>query len=173
MYVSPFWCYIKLQIGLMGWWIYHFSSSLFPSSSLRPSLLERQASRSLWWTGPPWIMRTWWVLTCLRCLHGISLSVYCAGFVGNGLVLQGQEMLDPCSYYFLRVVFGEMGAGTLTDFYSCGLCCSHCTSGPGITLPGTQGSKMKEKKIDGLHLILALFLYMNIQHAIVRLSVFV
>lgn len=46
---------------------YTVATQPFSSSSLRPSLLERQASHLLWWTGQRWIMRTWWVLTCLWC----------------------------------------------------------------------------------------------------------
>lgn len=36
-------------------------SFFFLLSRLRPSLLERQASRLLWWTDPHWTTRTWWV----------------------------------------------------------------------------------------------------------------
>lgn len=148
-----------------------FIISLFPSSSPRPSLLERQASRSLWWTGPLWIMRTWWVLTCLHCLHGKSLSVYCGLLMGDGGFCGDMGMLDPCSHYFFRAVFWEAGAGTLTIFYSCAVCCSHCTSGPGITLPGTRGSK-NENEMDCISywLFFPLDVYTACHHLSVCLS---
>lgn len=140
--VNPLRYCIKLQIGKMGRWIYPFSSSLVSSFSLRPSLLERQASRSLWWTGPPWIMRTWWVPTCLQCLHGKSLSVHCGVLVAERMVLQGHEMLDPCSYYFLGRWLERRVLGLWQTFIA--------------VLFVLQGSRCQEHgvpkwKLDGLH----------------------
>lgn len=132
----------------MSRWIYHFSSSLFPSSSLRPSLLERQASRSLWWTGLPWIMRTWWVLTGLRCLLGIPLSVYCSGFVGNGLVLQGQEMLDPCSYYFFsKRCLGRRVLGLWQTFIAVVFVAAVALQGLGSHCQECKVPKWRKKKL--------------------------
>lgn len=44
------------------------------SSSNRPSLLERQASRLLWWTGQPWTTRNWWV--CGNCCFSVQLPCW-------------------------------------------------------------------------------------------------
>lgn len=67
------------------------------SSSLRPSLLERQASHLLWWTDQRWIMRTWWVLTCPWFLHS-SLFIYLRERELRDIGLLLNEALDLCSF---------------------------------------------------------------------------